>query len=133
MGFAENNEVHDAPELLLEMAQRLESTRHKLLADLSRSLRDSERCLKRFGSRSSSPLAHAVEGRLQSSPFLPLRYITCEDDNGRVILRGRVPTHYLYALAGSVAESCSDVLRVTNKVEVIPLGQPYAPAALYGA
>ena len=132
MAFAENNEVRDAPELLLEMAQRLESTRHKLLEDLSRSLCDSKRCLQRFGSRSSS-LAHAVEGRLQSSPFLPLRYITCEDDNGRVILRGRVPTYYLYALAGSVAESCSGVLGVTNKVEVIPLGQPYAPAALYGA
>lgn len=132
MACSENNAVRDASKLLLERAQRLESMRHKLLGDLGRSLRDSERCLQRFGSRSPS-LAHSVEGRLQSSPFLPLRYITCEDDDGRVILRGRVPTQYLHALAGSVAKSFGGDLGVTNKIEVIPLGQPYAPAALYDA
>ena len=84
MACAENHEFPD-PEPLLERARRLEATGRRLLEQLNRSLCESERCLRRAESRSPS-LANSIEGRLQSSPFLPLRKVTCEEHDGRVTL-----------------------------------------------
>lgn len=78
-------------------------------------------------------LAQAIGRRLRESPFLPLRTVTCEERDGRVILRGRVPTKYLHAFACSLAQSFVGVRDVANKIEVVPLGLPYAPAALRDA
>jgi len=70
-------------------------------------------------------LADSIAARLRSSPFVPLRHLTCEEHDGRVVLRGRVPTQYLQALAATVAQSFDNVREVLNRVEVVPLGRPY--------
>lgn len=132
MASAKNREVTGAHERLLQSARRLEATGRRLLSAIDRSLRDSERCLQRCGPQSMS-LRHSIEGRLRSSPFLPLRHITCEEQDGRVILRGRVPTQYLQALAGSVAKSFDGVREIKNNIEVVPLGRAYAPISLLEA
>jgi hypothetical protein len=126
MACAENHEFPD-PEPLLERARRLEATGRRLLEQLNRSLCESERCLRRAESRSPS-LANSIEGRLQSSPFLPLRKVTCEEHDGRVTLRGRVPTQYLQAFACSLVRSIDGVREISNQIEVVPLNPPPARA-----
>ena len=122
MARAENRESPDL-EPLLERARRLEATGRRLLEQLNRSLYESERCLRRSESRSPS-LANSVEGRLRTSPFLPLRNVTCEEHDGRVTLRGRVPTQYLQTFACSLVRSIDGVREVSNQIEVVPLGAP---------
>ncbi len=95
-----------------------------------RDARLSRKAAVRSGETLNATLAQTIGSRLRESPFLPLREVTCEECNGRVVLRGRVPTRYLYELACSLAQSFDGVREVANKVEVIPLGLAYAPAAL---
>jgi hypothetical protein len=126
MARAEHHELPE-PEPLLERARRLEATGRRLLEQLNQSLCESERCLQRSESRSLS-LANSVEGRLRTSPFLPLRAVTCEERDGRVTLRGRVPTQYLQTFAYSLVRAIDGVREVSNQIEVVPLNPPPAPA-----
>lgn len=63
-----------------------------------------------------------AQARLSASPFLPLRALECEGQNGHVTIRGRVPTRYLKDLSALLVKSIDGVRRVTNEVEVLPLG-----------
>lgn len=126
MTRAEHHELSE-PEPLLERARRLEEAGRRLLEQLNRSLGESERCLRRSESRSLT-LANSIEGRLRTSPFLPLRTVTCEERDGRVTLRGRVPTQYLQTFADSLVRAIDGVREVSNQIEVVPLNPPPAPA-----
>ncbi|HET6879892.1 MAG TPA: BON domain-containing protein [Pirellulales bacterium] len=64
----------------------------------------------------------SAQARLQASPFLPLRHLRCEGDSGNVTIRGGVPTQYLKDLSALLVRSIDGVRRVTNEVEVLPLG-----------
>jgi osmotically-inducible protein OsmY len=63
-----------------------------------------------------------AQARLSASPFLALRTLECQGQNGHVTIRGRVPTGYLKELSGLLVKSIGGVRRVTNEVEVFPLG-----------
>ena len=63
-----------------------------------------------------------AQARLSASPFLPLRALQCQEQNGHVTIRGRVPTDYLKELSAMLVRSIDGVRRVTNEVEVLPLG-----------
>jgi osmotically-inducible protein OsmY len=63
-----------------------------------------------------------AQARLSISPFLPLRSLRCQGQNGHVTIRGRVPTGYLRDLSAMLVRSIDGVRRVTNEVEVLPLG-----------
>ena len=63
-----------------------------------------------------------AQARLSASPFLPLRSLECQGRNGHVTIRGRVPTRYLKELSAMLVNSIDGVRRVTNEVEVTPLG-----------
>jgi osmotically-inducible protein OsmY len=67
-----------------------------------------------------------AQTRLSTSPFLSLRSLQCEARNGHVTIRGRVPTRYLRDLSAMLVRSIDGVLRVTNEVEVLPLGRANA-------
>ncbi|HWB12654.1 MAG TPA: BON domain-containing protein [Pirellulales bacterium] len=63
-----------------------------------------------------------AQARLATSPFLSLRSLRCQGQNGHVTIRGRVPTGYLRDLSDMLVRSIDGVCRVTNEVEVLPLG-----------
>ena len=63
-----------------------------------------------------------AQARLSTSPFIPLRSLRCQAQNGHVTIRGRVPTGYLRDLSAMLVRSIDGVRRVTNEVEVLPLG-----------
>ena len=63
-----------------------------------------------------------AQARLSTSPFLSLRSLRCQAQNGHVTIRGRVPTGYLRELSAMLVRSIDGVRRVTNEVEVFPLG-----------
>lgn len=74
------------------------------------------------GPRQTREPEESAQARLQASPFLPLRDLHCEGDQGSVIIRGRVPTQYLKDLSAMLVKSIDGVRLVTNQVEVLPLG-----------
>ena len=53
-----------------------------------------------------------------ASGYAPLGLIGIDHDDGRVMLRGRVPTYYLKQLAQSMASSFPGVKSVDNNIEV---------------
>jgi hypothetical protein len=61
-----------------------------------------------------SPILH----RLQTSSYLPLRFIHCSADGPRVILRGRVPSYYLKQLAQTLAGQCIGAPAIDNRLDV---------------
>ena len=65
----------------------------------------------------------SAQARLQASPFLPLRTLRCDGTQGELTIRGRVPTQYLKDLSAMLVRSIEGVRRVTNEVEVLPLGR----------
>jgi osmotically-inducible protein OsmY len=67
-----------------------------------------------------------AQARLSTSPFLSLRSLRCQAQNGDVTIRGRVPTGYLRDLSAMIVRSIEGVRRVTNEVEVLPLGRASA-------
>ncbi|HVA48559.1 MAG TPA: BON domain-containing protein [Pirellulales bacterium] len=64
----------------------------------------------------------SAQARLSASPFLPLRALQCDGSDGHVTIRGRVPTRYLKDLSARLVKSIGGVERVSNEVEVLPLG-----------
>jgi osmotically-inducible protein OsmY len=54
--------------------------------------------------------------------------LTCEERDGRVTLRGRVPTQYLQTFADSLVRAIDGVREVSNQIEVVLLNPPPAPA-----
>jgi hypothetical protein len=64
----------------------------------------------------------SAQARLEASPFLPLRRLRCDGNADEVTIRGRVPTAYLKELSAMLVRSIDGVRRVTNEVEVLPLG-----------
>lgn len=70
----------------------------------------------------ASHLRESAQARLSSSPFLPLRTLQCDGSDGHVTIRGRVPTRYLRDLSARLVKSINGIERVSNEVEVLPLG-----------
>lgn len=54
---------------------------------------------------SSKQCVAAIGERLQNSPYLSLRRLTCGLWQGKLVLRGQVPTFYLKQVAQSIARS----------------------------
>ena len=65
-----------------------------------------------------------AQAALLCSPYLPLRLLRCDYHEGVLAIRGRVPTFYLKQLAQTVVSRMRGVEQVSNRVEVIPPGQP---------
>ncbi|HUY31619.1 MAG TPA: BON domain-containing protein [Pirellulales bacterium] len=67
-------------------------------------------------------VAEAVTNRLRTSPFLPLRNLTCHAGHDVLVLHGKVPTFYLKGLAQQLAGSVDGAVVVMNQIEVDLLG-----------
>jgi osmotically-inducible protein OsmY len=66
---------------------------------------------------------HAIEELAQTllwgSPYLALRDISCEYQEGVLTLQGRLPTYYLKLMAQSVVADVEGVTAIVNKIEVM--------------
>jgi osmotically-inducible protein OsmY len=67
---------------------------------------------------SRSSLAQVAEQRLRSSPYLALRSVCCDEQDGALILRGSLPTYYLKQMAQAIVARVEGVEQVTNQIEV---------------
>ena len=64
-------------------------------------------------------VTRAAQVRLQQSPHVILREVSCEFDQGVLVLRGRVPSFYYKQLAQEAIAHVEGVVQVVNKIEVV--------------
>lgn len=75
------------------------------------------------GASPDQALLARIEQALASSPYLPLRSVTCYLHEGVLTLRGRVPTFYCKQLAQSLVSVFTGVEEVNNQLEVVGPGR----------
>jgi hypothetical protein len=73
-------------------------------------------------SGSQTPVAECdlswLQSQFQNSPYSPLRGIVCELSNGRLTIRGCVPSFYLKQLAHTLALKAVAPERLESRIEV---------------
>ena len=67
----------------------------------------------------AEPLESRVLARLQRSPYLALRRLSCKLQDGVLTLHGRVPTNYLKQVAQAAVCTLDGLPNLRNDVEVI--------------
>ena len=67
----------------------------------------------------ASLLEERAEQRLRCNSYLALKNITCEIEQGTLILRGQLPTYYLKQIASTAVADLDGVERVINQIEVV--------------
>lgn len=75
----------------------------------------------RSGSQEAVALARSVMEvriRLSHSPYWSVRQLACEVEQGRVVIRGCVPTYYLKQVAQTVASQTVDKERLVSEITV---------------
>ncbi|NUQ64461.1 MAG: BON domain-containing protein [Pirellulales bacterium] len=76
--------------------------------------------MERTGTISSNRVAEAARARLRNHPHPPIQEISCEcDTEGRLVLRGRLPSYYLKQLAQTAVARLPGVEQVLNETEVV--------------
>jgi osmotically-inducible protein OsmY len=64
-------------------------------------------------------IAEAAQQRVVGQPHLALQRIWCEFDEGRLFLRGQVPSFYHKQLAQAAVVGLEGVAEVVNDIEVV--------------
>jgi hypothetical protein len=64
-------------------------------------------------------LAELAESRLRCNSYLALKNVSCEYQQGRLILRGLLPTYYLKQLAQEVVARIDGAIQVVNEINVL--------------
>lgn len=73
-------------------------------------------------------VAQAAKDRLRANPHWPVRRISCECDEGRLFLRGRLSTFFHKQVAQEAVADVDGVIQVINEIEVIRTNrQPVQP------
>ena len=62
-----------------------------------------------------------AKSRLQASPYLPLAKVTCNYEDGVLLLRGRLPDFYHKQLAQHAVAEIPGVTQVVNDTEVVAI------------
>lgn len=62
-----------------------------------------------------------AKSRLQASPYLPLAKVTCNYEDGVLLLRGRLPDFYHKQLAQHAVAEIPGVTQVVNDTEVVTI------------
>ncbi|HEV3204764.1 MAG TPA: BON domain-containing protein [Gemmataceae bacterium] len=63
--------------------------------------------------------AELAESHLRSNSYLALKNISCEYQEGVLILKGYLPTYYLKQVAQAVVAPTEGVDRILNQIEVV--------------
>ena len=73
-------------------------------------------------------VAQAAKDRLRSNPHWPVRRVSCECDEGRLFLRGRLSSFFHKQLAQEAVADVDGVTQVVNEIEVVrPDLEPVQP------
>jgi osmotically-inducible protein OsmY len=64
-------------------------------------------------------VAKAAVARLRTSPYSALRNVSCEYDDGMLILHGRLSSYYNKQLAQETVSGVEGVVQVVNRTEVV--------------
>jgi len=67
----------------------------------------------------SCDVMEAAKCRLQECLYTDARRVSCEYENGVLVLRGRVPSFYCKQLAQEAVGRISGVVEVINQIEVV--------------
>ena len=67
----------------------------------------------------SEDVVGKAKERLQMAPDYPVRLVSCEFDDGVLILRGQLPTFFQKQLAQEAVSRLDGVTQVVNQVEVV--------------
>ena len=65
-------------------------------------------------------LSERVERALRANGYPALRTIEVSVEDGRVVLKGRVPSYYMKQMAQAVTLAAAGMQELCNEVEVIP-------------
>jgi len=60
-----------------------------------------------------------AESRLRGNSYLALKSISCDYQEGILVLRGQVPTYYLKQVATAVVAGLPGVQRIVNQIDVV--------------
>ena len=66
-------------------------------------------------------IMEVAKSRLQASPYLPLAKVTCEYEDGVLLLQGRLPDFYHKQLAQHAVAEIPGVTQVVNDTEVVAI------------
>ena len=66
-------------------------------------------------------VTEVAKSRLQASPYLPLAKVTCEYEDGVLLLQGRLPDFYHKQLAQHAVAEIPGVIQVVNDTEVVAI------------
>jgi osmotically-inducible protein OsmY len=69
--------------------------------------------------KDGSDVAKAAEARLRTSPYSALKNVSCEYDDGELILHGRLGSYYHKQLAQERVRGVEGVVQVVNRTEVV--------------
>jgi osmotically-inducible protein OsmY len=70
------------------------------------------------------PIEETARTRLRRKAYLALRHVSCNYQNGVLVLRGRLPSYYLKQVAQEAVGRLAGVDRVENQIRVrIDAGQ----------
>ncbi len=61
----------------------------------------------------------AAQDRLHQSPHPALRQVSCECEQGVLVLRGRVPSYYCKQLAQEAVAQLEGVVQIVNEIQVV--------------
>jgi osmotically-inducible protein OsmY len=64
-------------------------------------------------------VAKAAVARLRTCPYSALRSVSCEYDDGMLILHGRLSSYYQKQLAQETVSGFEGVVQVVNRTEVV--------------
>ena len=65
------------------------------------------------------PIKALAESKLRGNSYLALKHLSCEYENGTLVLRGCLPTYYLKQLAQETVAHLEGVTRVENQIQVL--------------
>ncbi len=69
--------------------------------------------------KDGSDVAKAAEARLRTIPYSARRNVTCQCDDGVLILRGLLGSYYHKQLAQETVAGIGGVVQVVNEIEVM--------------
>jgi osmotically-inducible protein OsmY len=64
--------------------------------------------------------AEIARSRLESNPYLALKTVSCDFREGKLTLRGSLPSYFLKQMAQAVIGTVEGVEQIVNQIEVVP-------------
>jgi osmotically-inducible protein OsmY len=73
-------------------------------------------------SPSIDDVVEIAQGRLRNSPYMAIRTVSCDFENGVLLLRGRLRSFHYKQLAQEAVRRLAGVEQIVNAIEVIDRG-----------